>query len=240
MRKILLLTLGWLLGLVPALAQTADGPQVRPVANFHAITVGTGIELQLTAGPSQRVEVSATKASVRDHIITTVTGGVLSIHYENPDDRGYSDGKQLRPEKLLRVAVTADRLTALTAESNARVRTTGNFATPDFQLDVLSDAVCQLADLTVNVLVVRQGGGSSVLIKGQAPRFDLRIISGSNFYGEKLRTDRSQVEASDGSMVRLDVREALIAEARSGASIRYSGSPAVTKNVSTGGSINRR
>ncbi len=237
MKKILLPALWWLAALMPALAQVTEGPQVRALAPFHAITVGTGIELRLTAGHAQRVEVSAATADFRDHILTTVTSGVLSIHYENPDDRGYGNAKRERESKKLRVAVTADQLTALTAGSGAQVSGAGNFATPDFQLEVSSGASCQAPDLAVGVLVVRQSSGSTVTLGGRAPRFDLRIASGSTFNGEALQTDRGQVEASNGSTVRLAVREALMAEASSGANIRYLGSPAVTKTVSSGGSV---
>ena len=241
MKKILLAVL-WLTGVAPALAQgpAADGPQVRPIAPFHAITVGTGIELLLTPGHAQRVEVSAATTDFRDHILTTVAAGVLSIHYENPDDRGsYDSQRRERPNKLLRVAVTADQLTALTAGSGARVRAAGNFAAPDFQLDVSSGARCEATDLAVGVLVVRQSSGSTVVLSGRAPRFDLRVVSGSTFSGEKLQADRGQIEASNGSTVRLAVREALLAEANSGASIHYLGSPEVTKEVTGGGSVGK-
>jgi len=239
MKNLLLPVLLWLAGVVPALAQAADGPQVRALAPFHAITVGTGIELLLTTGHAQRVEVSAATADFRDHILTTVASGVLSIHYENPDDRGYGSAKRERNSKQLRVAVTADQLTALTAGSGAQVRAAGNFAAPDFQLDVSSGANCQASDLAVGVLIVRQSSGSTVTLGGRAPRFDLRIASGSTFNGEDLQTDRGQIEATNGSTVRLAVRESLLAEASSGATIRYLGSPEVTKEVSGGGSVGK-
>ncbi len=208
-----------------------------PLALFHAITIGTGIELVLTAGPTQRVEVSAAAADLRDYILTTVTGEVLSIHYQNPADRGYGSTSQHAPAtKQLRVAFTADQLTALSAGSGALVSVTDHFAAPGFQLEVESGASCQAADLVVSVLVVRQSSGSTVRLGGQAPRFDLRIASGSTFSGEARQTDRSQVEASNGSTVRLAVRETLLAEASSGASVRYLGSPAITKMVRSGGS----
>lgn len=224
-----------LLGPVPPAA-----PQVRVLPPFHAIVVGTGIELQLTASPTQQVEVEAATADFRDHILTTVAAGVLSIHYENPADRGYHAGNQRsRESQPLRVRVTADQLTALAAGSGAMVTATGNVAAPDFQLDVSSGASCQAAELTPGVLVVRQSGGSVVTLAGRAPRFDLRAVGGSVFKGESLLTDRSQVEASSGSTVRLAVRESLLAEASGGASVRYLGSPTVTKTVSSGGTVGK-
>lgn len=233
MKKYLLAAVFWRLALAPALAQPTTTPQVRPVAAFHAISVGSGIELQLTAGATQRVEASAVTTDVRDHLLTTVVGGVLQIHYDNPDELG----QHSRVNRQLRVAVTADHLTALTAGSGAVVAATGNFAAADLQLDVSSGASLKASDLAPGVLVVRQSSGSSVALSGRAPRFDLRAGSGATFNGENLQTDRSQVEASSGSSVRLAVKDDLLAEAASGASIRYIGSPEVTKHVGSGGSV---
>lgn len=243
MKKYLLPAVLWLLALAPALAQTetapaANGPQVRPVEKFNAINVGTGIELVLTAGHTQQVEVSATTLDQREHILTKVSDGVLNIHYDNPDERA-GNSKKDRQNRHLRVAVTADQLHMLAASSGAAVTASGPFATPDFQLDISSGAAVR-ADLNVGVLIVRQNGGSVIELTGQAPRFDLKITSGSVFNGEKLLTNRAQIEASSGSIAKLAVKEVLMAEASSGSSIKYYGSPEVTKNVSGGASIGGR
>ncbi|GAA4508400.1 hypothetical protein GCM10023172_40430 [Hymenobacter ginsengisoli] len=245
MKNYLLPAVLWLLALAPALAQTetttapvANGPQVRPLEKFNAINVGTGIELTLTAGHTQRVEVSATTLDQREHILTTVRDGVLGIHYDNPDERD-SNSKKARRDRHLRVAVTADQLHMLAASSGAAVTASGPFATPDFQLDISSGATVR-ADLNVGVLIVRQNGGSVIDLIGQAPRFDLKITSGSVFNGEKLLTNRAQIEASSGSVIKLAVKEVLMAEASGGSSIKYYGSPEVTKNVSGGGTISSR
>jgi hypothetical protein len=241
MKKYLLPALLWLLALAPAVAQTttapaaANGPQVRPLEKFRAINVGTGIELVLTAGHTQQVEVSATTLDQREHILTTVRDGVLNVHYENLDERD-NNSKKDRQNRKLRVAVTADQLTMLAASSGAAVTASGAFAAPDFQLDISSGAAVR-ADINVGVLIVRQNGGSVIDLTGQAPRFDLKITSGSVFNGEKLLTNRSQIEASSGSMAKLAVKEVLLAEASSGSSIKYYGSPEVTKNATGGSTI---
>jgi hypothetical protein len=236
MKKYLLSALLGLLAVAPALAQVES--QVRPVEKFHAIVVGTGIALVLTGGPAQRVEASALTADLRDHILTKVVGGVLSIQYEDLEEsaRERTDKKLARLDKKLRVAVTADQLTSLLANSGASVAATGAYAAPDFQLDASSGASIK-ADINVGVLIVRQSNGSSVVLSGQAPRFDLRLSSGSVFDGTALQTNRSQVEASSGSTAKVAVREVLMAEATSGANIRYSGVPELTKAVSGGGSV---
>ena len=228
--NLLFAALLWVLVLMPALAQTS---QVRSVVTFRAINVGTGIELTLTAGSTQRVEVSAATDDYRNHIETTVSNGVLTLRYKNLDERARDD----RSNKYLRASVTADQLTALTAGSGSAVRTSGNFAaTQEFRLDVSSGAAVK-ANLATAALTVRQSSGSIIDLSGRAARLDLASSSGSTFDGEDLKTDHCRAEASSGNSV---VKEDLVAEASSGGSVRYYGTPALTKRTSSGGSVRGR
>jgi hypothetical protein len=215
--------------LTPALAQST---QVRAVPAFHAINVGTGIELDLTAGHSQRVEVSATADAYRDRIETTVKDGVLTLRYKNPDDRINRD----RTNKRLRVAVTADELTALTAGSGSSVRTAGDFDAATFQLDISSGATVK-ADLATTTLTVRQSSGSTADLSGRATSLDVQSSSGATFDAADLKTDHARAEASSGSSIQLAVKDDLVAQASSGGSISYKGSPQFTKRTSSGGSV---
>jgi hypothetical protein len=232
MKNILLLALLSLFACAPALAQDA---QVRSVAPFHAIKVGTGIELDLTAGSTERVEVSAATNEYRDRITTTVKDGVLIISYENPLDRNNRD----RTNKHLRAAVTADQLTGLTASSGSSVRTSGDFDAATFQLDVSSGASVK-ADLATTTLTVRQSSGSSADVRGNAATLDEQSSSGATFDAPNLQTTTCRAEASSGSSITVAVKDDLVAQASSGGSISYKGSPQLTKRTSSGGSVSGR
>jgi hypothetical protein len=213
----------------------AQAAQVRSVPAFHAISVGTGIELDLTAGHSQRVEVSATTDAYRDRIETTVKDGVLTLRYKNDDDRNRNDRND-RTNKRLRVAVTADELTALTASSGSSVRTAGDFDAATFQLDVSSGAAVK-ADLATTTLTVRQSSGSTADLSGRATTLNIQSSSGSSANAADLQTDHARAEASSGSSIQLAVKDDLVAQASSGGSISYKGSPQLTKRTSSGGSV---
>ena len=232
MKNLLLPALLSLAALAPAHAQSA---QTRQVPAFHAISVGTGIELALTAGRSQRVEVSAATDEFRDRIETTVEGGVLTLRYRNPDDRYNRD----RTNKRLRVAVTADELTALTAGSGSSVHTSGDFDAAEFRLDVSSGASVQ-ADLATTTLTVRQSSGSSAILSGRATSLDVQSSSGASLDAPKLQADHCRAEASSGSSITVAVKDDLVAQASSGGSISYKGSPQLTKRTSSGGSVSGR
>jgi phage baseplate assembly protein gpV len=221
-----------LLGLAALPAAHAQSTQTRQVPAFHAINVGTGIDLALTAGRSQRVEVSATTDAYRDRIETTVKDGVLTLRYRNDNDRMNRD----RTNKRLRVAVTADELTTLTAGSGSSVHTSGDFDAATFQLDVSSGASVE-ADLATTTLTVRQSSGSSATLRGRATSLDVQSSSGASLDAPKLQADHARAEASSGSSIVVAVKDDLVAQASSGGSISYKGSPQLTKRTSSGGSV---
>jgi hypothetical protein len=232
MKNLLLPALLSLAALAPACAQST---QTRQVPTFHAINVGTGIELALTAGHSQRVEVSATTDEYRDRIETTVQDGVLTLRYKKPD----SAPRKERMNSYLRVAVTADELTALTAGSGSSVHTSGDFDAAEFKLDVSSGASVK-AGLDTGTLTVRQSSGSSTDLSGRAASLDVQSSSGATFDAHDLHTDRCRAQASSGSSIQVAVKDDLVAEASSGGSISYQGSPQLTKRTSSGGGVSRQ
>ncbi|MFD1871777.1 head GIN domain-containing protein [Hymenobacter bucti] len=223
-----------LLGLATLTGAHAQSAQMRSVSAFHAIKVGSGIQLELTAGHGQRVEVSANVAEFANYIRTTVEDGVLTIGYDNPNDR---NGQQRsRQHVQLRASVTADQLTALVAGSGSSVKASGDIDADDFKLDISSGATVK-ADISTATLAVRQSSGSTTMLDGRATSLDVQAGSGATFNGKDLRTDRCRAQASSGSSIQIAVKDDLVAEASSGASISYSGSPQLTKRVSSGASV---
>ena len=222
MKNVLLSALFSLLTLGSALAQT------RAVPAFHAIKVSGGIELVLTAGAAQRVEVSTEPAELAQYLTTTVDDGTLVLRFEHPNGNVRS--------QHLRVAVTADQLTALTAGSGAAVTAHGAFTASTFVLDAASGAAVR-ADLATSDLTVRQHGGSVVNLNGQATKLVLDVNGGSVFSGNDLAAATCQVQANGGSIVKLNAKDSLTATANGGSSIKYHGSPQVTKQANGGSTI---
>ena len=235
MKNLLPLALLWLLALVPALAQTT--PEARPVAGFHAIEVSSGIELRLTTGATQLVEVSADTPEYRDRIKTVVSDGVLKVSFERPEGELWGKNNRIRN---LRVNVTAATpLTALKASSGASVDVAGRYTTDSLQLDLSSGATLK-TDLTATTLRARLSSGGIATVTGQLKRLDVRTASGGLFKGADLRAATCDASASSGGNIMVAVQETLTAEASSGGDVRYSGSPQVTKHTSSGGSVSSR
>ncbi|NML66498.1 DUF2807 domain-containing protein [Hymenobacter sp. RP-2-7] len=223
----------------PLAAQAQAAPagattQVRQVAHFRGVRVGGSISLTLTAGPAQRVEVSAATAEFVANIRTKLEDGILIISYDDLLER--DDRKLMKADHKLQATITADFLTSLAATSGAKVQASGNFAAPDCVLDVTAGATLTATDLAPQVLVVRENGAATVTLAGTAPRLDVRVSGSSTYEGQQLLSERAQIEANDKSTARIAASKELLVEANSGSTVRYYGSPTVSRDLN-GGSL---
>ena len=234
MKNLTAFALLWLLALVPALAQTA--PQLRPVASFHAVEVGNGIELRLTTGQPQRVEASADTPELLARIKTEVRDGVLKITFDR--EMGDFWSKKVN-NRNLRVNVTAADLTGLQANSGATAEVIGTYATDNLTLGVSSGATLR-ANFTANILQASVSSGGVATVTGKIQRLGVQASSGGVFRGDDLQAKACDASASSGGTVAVAVQESLTANASSGGDVRYSGSPQVTKRTSSGGSVKSR
>ena len=216
------------------LAQTA--PQVRNVASFHAVEVGSGVELRLVSGITQRVEARADDADQLERLTTEVHDGVLEISF----DRAWAESLGLKNVRHLLVNVTATSLTALHASSGAHVEVVGaSFATQDLDVAVSSGATLR-ANFTSTDLRAKVSSGGVATLAGTAQRLDVGASSGGVFKGSELTARACEANASSGGTVAVAVQETLTAQASSGGDVRYFGSPRVSKHTSSGGSVKGR
>ena len=224
----------WLLALVPALAQNA--PETRPVAAFHAIEVGSGIDLHLAAGPVQQVQASADTPELLARLKTEVSDGVLKISFERKADELWGKKNFVR---YLRVNVSAPPVTELKASSGATVEVADTYAVEKLTLGVSSGAKLR-ANFNVADLQASVSSGGVATVTGKIQRLDVRASSGGEFKGSSLQATTCEAAASSGGTVDVAVQESLLAKASSGGDVRYSGSPQVTKRTSSGGSVKGR
>ena len=231
MKNLTTLALLWLLALVPALAQTS--PEVRSLANFTAVEVGNGIELNLKAGQPQLVEASADTPEHLARLKTEVENGVLKITFDRQLNEAWGKKNFV---KNLRVNVTAAALTALSASSGSQVLVAAPYAAEALQLKVSSGATV-VAAFTATSLQASVSSGGVATVTGKIQRLEVTSSSGGNFKGADLQTTQCEASASSGGSIAVAVQETLSAKASSGGGVRYSGSPAVTNKSSSGGSV---
>ena len=233
--KTLLPALLWLLALVPALAQAQT--EVRRVPSFRTLHVSNGIELHLTAGEPQRVEVTAERAEDQARITTTVSDGVLRVGFEQDKSSWWGLGNNRHGR--LRVYVTAAQLTGLKASSGAELIVKGNYPTGDLNLELSSGASLK-GSFAASTMQAHLSSGSEAEVAGTTQRISVHTSSGSEFSGHRLQAAECQAETSSGASIAIAVQNTLTAHASSGGSVSYSGSPQVSKHTSSGGSVSGR
>src|SRR4051812_12483199 len=96
-RLIIIVMLG--LGLFPAMAQTViNDPNVelRPIGEFHGISVSDGIDVFLSQGSHETVAVSADDMKIRDRIKTEGEDGILKIWLDQKGFHWNKGGRKMR------------------------------------------------------------------------------------------------------------------------------------------------
>jgi hypothetical protein len=209
--------------------------QVRPVKDFHAIKVSSGIHLYLSQGNEEAVAVSATDPEYRDRIITEVSNGVLKIYF---DKKGW--GSDNHDRKRLRAYVSCKVLDELVGNSGAEVDVDGSIKSGELVMDFSSGSNFK-GDVRVTKLKMQANSGSETNISGTAVNCIIDASSGSTFKGYDLATDNCDANTSSGADLRITVNKELSASASSGGQIHYKGN-GVIRDISTssGGEVSKR
>ncbi len=209
--------------------------EVRPVRDFHAISVATGIKLLLTQGTEDKIVVSAEKTAYRDRIKTEIVDGVLKIYYENDHDWFSGDNSN----KNLKVYVSCKTLDALHASSGARVVVDGTIKSSRLDLSFSSGAGFK-GDIAVNDLTLSQSSGASSEISGTALNVSAASSSGSEIKAFGLHSDHCDAHVSSGGSIQVSVDKDLKAHASSGGHIRYKGNGMISSvSTSSGGKVSK-
>ena len=204
--------------------------QLRNVSSFTEIRVSGGIDVLLTQG-DEAVAVSASEPSYRDHIVTTVEDGVLTIRYDWKQGRNILLGT----DKKLKAYVSYKTLNRISASGGSDVHVEGVFRGDKVSVEISGGSDLKGA-IAVKELRVSQSGGSDVTVSGSAGTVNISASGGSDFEGFDLVTETCTVEASGGSDVTVTVNRELSARASGASDISYKGNPSVKVSSSSGAS----
>jgi hypothetical protein len=228
MKKILSL-LAFSVFLINAKAQYINDPnvEVRQVKGFNAIKVSNAIDLYLSQGNEDAVAVSAEKASWREHIKTSVDGGVLKIWYENTGD-GFKMGN-----RKLKAYVSVKDLTRLQASGASDVIVAGKITGGDLQID-LNGASDFKGSLDFKSLSLKLNGASDANITGRVITLKVDANGASSLKAYELETDDCTAEASGASDIKITVNKELSARASGASGVYYKGN-GVIRDIKTSG-----
>lgn len=200
----------------------------RTVSGFHAIDIGSGIDLHLSQG-DEAVAVSASEVKYRDNIKTEVVNGVLKIRYNPPGKFSWNTGKM-----KLKAYVSYKTLDKLHAGGGCDVVVDGTLKSNSLDIHI-SGGSDFVGKVDVTDLVAKASGGSDLNISGTAKKATIDASGGSDVDGFGLNVEVCAAEASGGSDIEITASKEVTVNASGGSDIHYKGSAVVTNIKSSGG-----
>jgi Putative auto-transporter adhesin, head GIN domain len=206
--------------------------QSRSISAFNAVSAAGGVKVELIKSTSPKIEYKILKGNESD-LITEVKNGVLTIKIKNKWGWGSSGAKA-------DVKVYYTTLNKVTSSAGSSIQSFETINADDMVVSSSSGSRISLL-LNAKSTTVNSSSGSTITLSGEvsgAGKFG--SSSGSNINAAALSTNDANVQASSGSSVSLWVKNKISADASSGGSIKYKGTPTVVdSDKSSGGSVSK-
>lgn len=192
---------------------------------FTEVVASEGIDVYLTQAATQEITVEADE-NIIDLIGTDIKDGRLRIHAIENIGRATK-----------KVYVSLPEITALKSSSGADLIAKTPLEVDQLKLNASSGSDLELFQVQADGIEADASSGANIEIAGTANELDADSSSGANIKAKNLLTKNCTADASSGAGISVNVSESLVADANSGADIRYKGDPEVQKNKSVSGSI---
>ncbi|GGW60826.1 putative autotransporter adhesin-like protein [Winogradskyella epiphytica] len=204
--------------------------EVRNIpSNFNAIKVSQGLDLYITQSNDVSLSVEA-DSNLHEIIMTEVEDGELRIYTT----------ENIQTATSRKIMLSISDITAIKATSGSDVFTTNTLEVKNLKLTCTSGA-----DMSLNVkteqLSCETTSGSDIKLRGSTKEFIAKATSGSEIDASELKTEVSEVNATSGADISVNVSKELTANATSGADIRYTGNPEkINASDSSSGSVKKQ
>jgi hypothetical protein len=207
-------------------AQQSD---TRSVGSFRGIKSAEGIDVYLKKGDKESVKVEASGIPI-DKVITEVSGDYLKIHI--------AEGRY-NNNRTVKVYVTYTELNKLSASSASNIYCEGTIKSNSLSLSASSAGTIEI---TVEAGNLRASASSAadIELKGKAKIVEIDASSAGEVDAYDLEAEEASIDVSSAGSAKITVTHRIDAQASSGGSIRYRGSPMKTNtNSSSGGSVKK-
>lgn len=221
----------------------------RTVSFFNGLSASTGLDVVITQGEKDFIEVESDDNLI-EYIITEVRDGILKIHWKN----------NINVKKYTKavVRVTFKHLNSIKASSSADIYGKGVIRAESIKISASSAADVELTveaqlvegnasssgdldlDVTADKIELSSSSGADIDIKGAAEMLIASVSSGADIDAKKFIAKKADVSASSGGDIDVHVSDELEVSASSGGDVTYYGDPKITDlNVSSGGDITK-
>jgi hypothetical protein len=200
--------------------------EIRDVGSFNEIEVGSGINVFLTMGNNQSLQVE-TSEDLMEKLVTEVRGGKLKIYFEG----------NVYWVRTANVYVEAEEIKRINASGGSDVKGEDEIRSEELRLNASGGSDIRLR-VNVDELDVEVSGGADIELIGTANYMEANTSGGSDLKAYDLVARVAQLEASGGSDIKITVEDEIKARASGGADIKYAGNPRkVNINDSSGGDV---
>ena len=201
----------------------------RSVRNFNKISVSDGINLFIEQGSSRTLTIEA-EDNLIPRIGTRIIFGKLMIGF-----KGFSF--VIDSTKPINVYVEVGELNDIELSGGASI-SCDDLKTDALEIDITGESN---GDLTIQCtnLVIDATGGSVIDIEGLVDRQEIELNSWSEYNAADLISRECFAEVNSGASADINVSERLVVEIHSNGILNYTGSPDITQEISSGGSLNR-
>ncbi len=201
----------------------------RVLPAFSKVSVGEAISLTLVPGDKNEAKVSVKGNISLPDVETSVHGSWLRIRITG-SHRGNTE---------VAIVLTYKSLAELNISSAASVKTKGPVKATDLTIEVSSAADADLEILTKE-LTVEVSSAANLTLAGSTVTQEVSVSSAAEYDGADLACEMADVTVSSAGSARIAASRELKAEANSGGTIKYSGTPQkVYVNTSSGGDIDK-
>ncbi len=198
-------------------------------ASFNTIRTSEGLNVYLTQASNETITVEADE-NIQGLILTEIKDGVLKIHTK----------ERIGKASAKKIYVSIKDVSKITSSSGSNVYSNSSISAEYLNLQSSSGSNMNL-EVNTNQLTCNASSGSNLKVSGSTLKLNANASSGSNIKAGDLIAESSQVKASSGANLTVNTSKELMANASSGAGIRYYGNPEkVDKNKSSGGSIKQK
>jgi len=207
----------------------AQETQTRNISHFTGVKVAEGIDVYLIKGDKESAKVEVYGTSIQN-VITEVSGSYLKIHMRDGNYKGRVEVK---------VFVTYTQIEKLSASSAGNIFSQGVIKTSSLEVGSSSAGNIEI-EVEAGQVDVSASSAGEIEIKGTAKSLNADASSAGEIDAYDLEVESVEVEASSAGSVKVNVKDALNANASSGGSIRYRGNPSKSiTNSSSGGSVKK-
>lgn len=209
-------------------AVMAQESEVRAVGTFRGVKVSEAIDVYLKKGEKESVKVVATGTSP-SNVLTEVSGSYLKVHMKEGNYRN----------RTVKVYVTYVNLDRISSSSASNVFSEGTIKTGSMEINASSAASVEIS-LDAESVTVDVASAGDATLEGKAKSLSVEASSAGSVDAYNLECENVDASASSAGSAKISVSKDLNAEASSGGSIRYRGSPSKTNsNASSGGSVKK-